>query len=83
MPVWVGEFGCEATDKKYQARWVTTSIAAFEAAGFSWTYWNDRETSAPGGMALQAERKDGTDEPINDTLLGALRAGWALNDPGK
>jgi aryl-phospho-beta-D-glucosidase BglC (GH1 family) len=79
VPVWVGEFGCEASDKDYQSDWVKTCIAVFEDTGFSWTYWNDKETTGPLSMALQAERKDGSDLPVNDSLLAALQAGWAAN----
>jgi endo-1,4-beta-mannosidase len=83
VPVWVGEFGCQAVDPKYQAQWVATSIAVFETEGFDWTYWNDKEVGSSEGMGLQPENKDGTDKAINETLLSVLRAGWARNIPQK
>jgi aryl-phospho-beta-D-glucosidase BglC (GH1 family) len=79
VPVWVGEFGCDASDKDYQSAWVSTCISTFEDAGFSWTYWNDKETTDSQGMALQPENKDGSDRLVNDSLLNALQAGWAKN----
>jgi len=81
VPVWVGEFGCDASSKDYQTQWVNTSVSLFEQNGFSWTYWNDKEAASPEGMGLQAEHQDGSDYPVNETLLAALRAGWALNQP--
>ena len=30
-------------------------------------------------MALQAQRKDGTDYPLNESLLSVLKAGWSRN----
>jgi endoglucanase len=79
VPVWVGEFGCGASNPDYQISWVKTSISIFEEEGFNWTYWNDKETTGPATMALQAEHHDGSDYPVNGRLLAALRAGWALN----
>jgi hypothetical protein len=81
VPVWVGEFGCDASSKDLQPKWVNACISLFEQNGFSWTYWNDKETSDPNGMGVQAEHSDGSDYPVNDHLLGALRAGWARNRP--
>jgi hypothetical protein len=81
VPVWVGEFGCEARDKDYQARWVRTSITAFEKENLDWTYWNDRETSDPNGMGLHPEGPNGSDRPVNATLLRELQSGWARNAP--
>jgi endo-1,4-beta-mannosidase len=81
VPVWVGEFGCNASKPDYQIEWTNTSISLFEEDGFSWTYWNDRETTNPASMALQAEHKDGSDFPVNERLLEALRKGWLLNRP--
>jgi len=78
VPVWVGEFGCDASNKDDQIRWVNTSMAFFEKNDFSWTYWNDKSTDSPDGMGLQTEHKDGSDYPVNERLLAALRAGWAL-----
>ncbi|MCE0497051.1 MAG: cellulase family glycosylhydrolase [Methylacidiphilales bacterium] len=79
VPVWVGEFGCEAVDKAYQSQWVGTCTSLFEDSGFGWTYWNDKSTDSPQGMGLQTENSDGSDRRINDSLLAALQAGWALN----
>jgi endoglucanase len=81
VPVYVGEFGCDASDKGLQVKWVNASIALFEKNNLNWTYWNDRETSRPTGMGLHAEHPDGSDWPVNDRLLSALRAGWNLNQP--
>jgi hypothetical protein len=79
VPVWVGEFGCDASNPDDQIRWVNAAMTLFEKEGFNWTYWNDKETSDPQGMGLQAEHRDGSDCPVNERLLEALRAGWVLN----
>lgn len=84
VPVWVGEFGCDAwgrnfQNENYQSQWVTTCISIFEEEGFDWTYWNDKETSDPQGMGLRPEKRDGSDVGVNESLLAALRAGWTLN----
>jgi hypothetical protein len=79
VPVWVGEFGCEASDKDYQSDWTSTCISLFEQAGFGWTYWNDKEAGDPVGMGLRPENKDGSDRKVNESLLATLRAGWAPN----
>ena len=80
VPVWVGEFGCEASGPTgLQTDWVKACISLFERAGFEWSYWNYRETTGPTSMALQAETKDGGDYPLNEGLLSALRTGWILN----
>jgi hypothetical protein len=81
VPLWVGEFGCEASDKDYQSQWVNTCVSLFEEQGFSWTYWNDKEAGDLHGMGLRPENKDGSDARMNESLLAALRAGWALNRP--
>jgi len=82
VPVWVGEFGCDNANPDDQIRWVNASIGLFEPAGFSWTYWNDKETTNPqSSMGLQPERRDGSDYPVNARLLRALSAGWVLNRP--
>lgn len=79
VPVWVGEFGCDTSDKDMQVQWVDGCISLFEKNDFGWTYWNDKETSGPDGMGLQAEHSDGRDYPVNARLLEALRQGWASN----
>ena len=80
VPMFVGEFAVErGTDGRQQAKDTAWRIALFEEYGFSWTYWNYRETSAPDTMALQAQRKDGTDYPLNESLLSVLKAGWSRN----
>jgi hypothetical protein len=79
VPIWVGEFGVQANDRAYQTKWVNLSIACFEEQKFSWSYWNFKETTTPDGMALEPQLKDGTDYPVNESLLAALRAGWTLN----
>jgi endoglucanase len=82
VPVWVGEFGCEASDLDYQSDWVGTCISLFEQNGFSWTYWNDKEAGdSPTGMGLRPEQKDGSDSPMNTSLLATLRNGWSANNP--
>jgi hypothetical protein len=79
VPVWVGEFGCEAVDTAYQKRWVDLSISVFEKEKLDWTYWNDKETTDASGMALQYEHRDGSDGPVNEILLASLRTGWKRN----
>ena len=79
--MWVGEFGCDASAPDLQVQWVNACIALFEKNGLSWTYWNDKSTDSPTGMGLQAEHGDGSDYPVNERLLAALRVGWALNRP--
>ncbi|MDR3710082.1 MAG: cellulase family glycosylhydrolase [Capsulimonadaceae bacterium] len=81
VPVWVGEFGCEAgsSQSDLQKRWVSSCIDLFEEAGFEWTYWNYRETTGPDTMAVHAEKKDGSDYPVNEALVATLSKGWALN----
>ncbi len=81
VPVWVGEFGCDASNPELQPQWAEACISLFEKNGFSWTYWNDRSTAPPDGMDLQPERGGGSDDPVNEKLLAPLRAGWALNRP--
>ncbi|MCE0496688.1 MAG: glycoside hydrolase family 5 protein [Methylacidiphilales bacterium] len=81
VPVWVGEFGCDASNPDLQPKWVNACISLFEKNGFSWTYWNDRSTASPAGMDLQSEHADGSDYPVNERLLAVFRAGWALNQP--
>jgi hypothetical protein len=81
VPVWVGEFGCDTSNPDLQPKWVNACISLFEKKGFSWTYWSDRSTAAPSGMDLQPEHGDASDYPVNERLLGALQAGWALNHP--
>ncbi|HEX4139372.1 MAG TPA: glycoside hydrolase family 5 protein [Candidatus Methylacidiphilales bacterium] len=79
VPVWIGEFGCDASNPDLQPQWVSACISLFEENGLSWTYWSDRSTAAPQGMDLQPEHGDGSDYPVNEKLLAPLRAGWALN----
>lgn len=81
VPVWVGEFGCDVSNPDLQPKWANACISLFEKNDFSWTYWSDRSTAAPTGMDLQPEHADGSDYPVNERLLEALRAGWALNGP--
>ena len=81
VPLYVGEFGCDASDKDQQVQWVNACVALFEQNNLHWTYWNDRETSDPNGMGLHAEHRDGSDCPVNKRLLSALRTGWRLNHP--
>jgi hypothetical protein len=81
VPVWVGEFGCDTSIPDLQPKWVSACISLFEKKDFNWTYWNDKSTDSPSGMSLQAEHPDGSDYPVNERLLTALRAGWALNQP--
>lgn len=80
VPLLVGEFAVEKVgDGRQQAKDTGWRIGLFEEYGFSWTYWNFRETTAPNTMALHAMRRDGTDFPINETLLDVLKAGWSRN----
>jgi len=83
VPVWVGEFGCEGDEVPagLQNSWVSKCIQVFEEDGFSWTYWNYKETTGPGSMALEPEKGDGTNYPIDQELLSALQTGWAKNAP--
>ena len=81
VPVWVGEFSDipDAADPGYQARATRERIRLFERLGFHWTFWNYREPHRPGiqTMAIQEQAADGSDLPINDSLLDALRDGFA------
>lgn len=81
VPLWVGEFGAER-DKGpvgLQTNWVSAAISVFEENGFHWTYWNFKESTHPGSMALQAQKKNGEDYPVNEALLTVLREGWKRN----
>lgn len=76
VPVWVGEFGHQAgtgSDLEQQEKWVRACIRLFEEAGFSWTYWNYRESTEPTSMALQAERHEGGDYPLIRRFSAPLR----------
>jgi len=80
VPVWVGEFGCVSTAPNGgQTQWSSDCISLFEQAGFDWTYWNFKETTSPAGMALEAEYPNGTNYPINSSLLSVLSENWFLN----
>jgi endoglucanase len=81
VPVWVGEFGCDASNPQRQLQWVDACITLFENNGLHWTYWNHRETTNPTSMALHPQHRDGTDYPVNENLLAALRRGWRQNGP--
>ncbi|MDR3707358.1 MAG: cellulase family glycosylhydrolase [Capsulimonadaceae bacterium] len=88
VPVWAGEFGATADQPAdrhpgdFQQKWVSTLIDLFEEAGLNWSYWNFKETTSPGSMALQPEKSDGSNYPVNETLLTSLMRGWALNAKG-
>ncbi len=79
VPVWVGEFGCSASARPEgsQTRWVSDCISLFEELGFHWSYWNYRETTGPGSMAIHPQTRDGRDHPVNAGLLATLCARWA------
>lgn len=81
VPVWVGEFGAGRDDGPpgLQQASIRARIDLFEELGFHWTYWNFRESTHPGSMALHAQDKAGKDYPLNEELLSVLRAGWARN----
>jgi endoglucanase len=79
VPVYVGAFGCEGSNRDYQSAWTTTCISLFEQNGFGWAYWNDKEAEDPSGMGLRPEHPDGSDFPVNTSLLAALRVGWGSN----
>ena len=79
VPVFVGEFAVERGANGHQPKDTAWRIDLFEKYGFGWAYWNYRETSSPETMALHAQRKDGTDFPINEPLLKVLKLGWAKN----
>jgi hypothetical protein len=80
VPIWVGEFGCPRdVPAGLQHAWVSGCISAFEECGFNWTYWNYKEDAGPGGMGLVPEKHDGSNYPVNEDLLSALKAGWAMN----
>ncbi len=81
VPVFVGEFSIirSSGPEGYQAAAVADRIRAMEEAGFHWTYWNFHETTNPDTMALQAQKKEGGDYPVNAPLLEVLKEGWAKN----
>ncbi len=81
VPVWVGEFSVARSNApgSLQQQAIADRIAAFERNGFHWTYWNYRETTNPDTMALHAQKKDGSDYPINEMLLKVLKEGWRRN----
>lgn len=79
VPVFVGEFAVERGSDGHQPTDTAWRIGLFEKYGFSWAYWNYRETTSPETMSLQAQRKDGSDFPINEPLLSVLKAGWGKN----
>lgn len=83
VPVWVGEFGIVrgTGPAGLQADAVAERIRLFEKYGFHWTYWNFHETAGPHGMALQSQKRDGGEHPVNATLLQELRKGWRRNRP--
>jgi len=82
VPVFIGEFAVtrnSGEDDSYQARATAERIRLFEQYGFHWTYWNYRETTHLDSMALQVQKADGSDYPVNQPQLDVLRAGWRLN----
>ena len=81
VPVYIGEFSMVgAVGPELQKAELDKRIAIFEEFGFSWAYWNYRETTGPRSMALQAiNRATGKEYPINQTLLDCLKSWWALN----
>ena len=78
VPLYVGEFAVENASGR-QAQDTALRIRLIEELGFSWTYWNYRETTDPGSMALHPMRRDGTDFPVNEALLTVLKGGWSKN----
>ena len=81
VPVFVGEFSMirSGGPEGFQAAEVAKRIQAIEDAGFHWTYWNFHETTHPGTMALQAQKKDGSCYPVNQPLLNVLKKAWEKN----
>lgn len=81
VPVLVGEFAVtrDSGPGDHQARATKQRIELFEEYGFHWIYWNYRETTGPDTMALQAQKPDGSDYPVNAPLLEVLMQGWSLN----
>lgn len=81
VPVYIGEFSMVgAVGPELQTSELNRRIAIFEEFGFSWAYWNYKETTGPLSMALQAiHRATGRDYPINQPLLDCLKKWWQLN----
>lgn len=81
VPIFVGEFSItrDSGPEGYQATAIADRIRVMEEQNFHWTYWNYRETTGPGTMALHAQKKDGSDYPINEPLLKVLKEGWKRN----
>ena len=81
VPIFVGEFSItrDSGPEGYQAAAIADRIRVMEEQNFHWTYWNYRETTGPGTMALHAQKKDGSDYPINEPLLKVLKEGWKRN----
>ena len=81
VPLWVGEFGCARNSgpEGLQVNSIASRIELFEEFGFSWSYWNYHETTHPESMALQAQKRNGEEFPLNEALLAVLKDGWLLN----
>ncbi len=81
VPIFVGEFGMirSSGPEGFQASAAADRIQALEETGFHWTYWNFHETTNPGTMALQAQKKNGENYPVNQPLLKVLKEAWKKN----
>jgi len=77
VPVWCGEFGCSQSHPDGSGqRWVRDAGEVLSRLGIPWTYWNWRETTGRGSMAVWVQQ-DGRyvmQEPLAEVLRGLLRA---------
>jgi hypothetical protein len=75
LPILCGEFGCsQALPDDSGLRWVRDVGQMLNRHGLPWTYWNWRETSGPGCMAVWFMQAD--DYTLNPRLLETLGRLW-------
>jgi hypothetical protein len=76
VPVWCGEFGCsQANPDGSGVRWVRDAGELLNRLDIPWTYWNWRETTGRGSMAVWVQQ-DGryvTQGPLAEVLQPLLR----------
>ncbi len=75
VPIYVGELGAGSAFTG-TSTWVADVLSIFEGYGWSWTYWNYKEPSGYGSMALYygGERTEPTSQYIEETQrLNILR----------